>query len=122
MSGASIGLFAFFFIMYVSTEEKLKKKTAEYKKLKKKNRELGGSAMSKMINELVGKSCNMRLVSDVSAGLRGCFGGGSNTGCDVIDADEEWVKVSYSENPKKDSSRTITIMIRIEDIVSVEIL
>ena len=122
MGTAYIGLFIFFLIMYITTEEKLKKKTAEYNKLKRKTKEQGGYTMSKMITDLVGKKCNMHLDNSISGGLKGYFGAGPNIGCEVLEADDEWVKISYRENPKKDNSRMITAMVKVEDIQSVEIL
>lgn len=72
------------------------------------------SIMSKLISELVGKKC--KIVS--TSGMVEISFSGTEQIFTVLDTDEDWVKVQYEDKKKN----TITKLIRISDIVSVDIV
>lgn len=76
------------------------------------NKVKGENEMSKLIEELVGKKCSLKVDESwdlVGSGL---------LMCDIISADEEWVKLTY-EDKKKNMH---TALIRIDSIKGVEIM
>lgn len=89
-------------LFYSSYPNKVKRLEKRIKKLEKKQR--GEDYMSKLIDELVGKKCKIESDEDFV--------------CHVLDADDEWMKISYTD--KKNSQ--ITKMLRIEDIDNIEII
>lgn len=101
--------FGFFIIIliYGSYPSKTKKLEAKVKKLERIIK--GDSKMSKIINSLVGKKCKIDIEGMF---FTDCI----DNICTVIDADEEWIKVSYST--KKDILKTK--IIRIESIEKIE--
>lgn len=66
--------------------------------------------MSKLINDLVGKQCIIRSEFIFS------FAGKTELSCKIIDADDEWIKICYTE--KKD--KQVVKLMRIENIESIE--
>ena len=81
-------------------------------KVKRIERKIGGeSSMSKLINDLVGSSCKIK--SDEALALVG----GTEIDCTVLDADDEWIKVTYVDK----KGNTKTKILRIETIESVEL-
>ena len=66
--------------------------------------------MSKLINDLVGKQCIIRSEFIFS------FSGKTELSCKIIDADDEWIKICYTE--KKD--KQVVKLMRIENIESIE--
>lgn len=82
-------------------------KALERKVKKLERKQQGGSDMSKIISDLVGKECKVILDSGIT-----------QLNCTILDADDEWVKISYMEN-KKSTAPKIKIL-RIEEIESVE--
>ena len=59
------------------------------KQLEKKQR--GAMYMSTLINSLVGKQCIIR--SDSFLG----FAGKTEVSCKIVDADDEWIRICYTE-------------------------
>lgn len=78
------------------------------KRLEKKQR--GVAYMSKLINDLVEKQCIIRSEFIFS------FAGKTELSCKIIDADDEWIKICYTE--KKD--KQVVKLMRIENIESIE--
>lgn len=73
-----------------------------------KNKVAGGSSMSKVLEGLIGMECDVYADSFVSAGL-----------CTILETDDEWVKVSYTQK-KKGVSLDMISLIRVEDIKSIQ--
>lgn len=69
--------------------------------------------MSKLIAELVGRKCIMECENGHA------IFGVNKVQCTILDADNEWIKVSYAENPKKPEIKTK--IIRIEEISRIEV-
>ena len=65
--------------------------------------------MSDMLMDLVGRRCS--IVNDTSAYLTGSV----DITCRVVDADDEWIKVSYVDT----EGRHVTRLERIETVESV---
>ena len=80
----------------------------ESKTIGKKQR--GATYMSKLINSLVGKYCIIR--SDSFLG----FAGKTEVSCKIVDADDEWLRICYTE--KKD--KQVVKLLRIENIDAIE--
>lgn len=68
---------------------KVKRLETKVKRLEKKQR--GVAYMSKLINDLVGKQCIIRSEFIFS------FAGKTELSCKIIDADDEWIKICYTE-------------------------
>lgn len=68
--------------------------------------------MSKMINELVGKSCIIKTDDAIA------LVGSAELACTVLDADDEWIKLTYTEK----KNHTKTKIMRIDSIDSVEMI
>lgn len=104
------GVFAFILILaYSSYPGKVKHLEATVKKLERKLK--GENVMSKLINELVGKECKIK--SDDALALVGS----QELKCLVMDCDDEWMKVQYTD--KKNNA--ITKLLRIENVDEVEL-
>ena len=88
--------------------DKVKKLEKEVKKIKGNKK--GEYSMSNIISKLVGEKCTITTEEVL-------FSGNGECDCDVLEVDEEWVKVSYCD--KKGNSK-IKIL-RIENIVDIEI-
>ena len=80
----------------------------EGKTIGKKQR--GETYMATLINDLVGKQCIIRSEFIFS------FAGKTELSCKIIDADDEWIKICYTE--KKD--KQVVKLMRIENIESIE--
>ena len=78
-------------------------------KFAKEKKQRGVAYMSKLINDLVGKQCIIR--SEFIFG----FAGKTELSCKIIDADDEWIKICYTE--KKD--KQVVKLMRIENIESI---
>ena len=87
---------------------KIKHLEMKVKQLEKKQR--GAMYMSTLINSLVGKQCIIR--SDSFLG----FAGKTEVSCKIVDADDEWIKICYTE--KKD--KQVVKLMGIENIESIE--
>lgn len=118
-----LGVFAFVLIMcysgYPSRLVKAEKnlKNAE-KKIKNLERKLtGGNDMSDMIKALKGQKCKLTFTEYLGDGTLEKV-----RECNVVDADDEWMKISYKkENKKNKEEKIITQIIRIENIDSIEL-
>ena len=98
------------FIIYSSYPSKIKKLEAKVKKLERNKK--GEFTMSKIISSLIGCNCKIRTEEAL------LFNGNTEVSCSVLDADDEWIKISY--NDKKGISK-IRIL-RIDSITNVEIV
>ena len=104
------GIFAFIMVLsYSGLPGRVKRLETKIKNLSKKQK--GENYMSKIIHELVGKECFIN--TDKAYELSG----GKYIKCKVLDADDEWIKINYTDKKKND----VTRILRIEDINDVEI-
>ena len=97
-------------LCYSSYPGKVKRLEAEVKRLERKQR--GENNMSKLINELINMECKIK--SDDALQLVGS----REMKCLVLDTDDEWMKVRFTD--KKNNQ--ITKLLRIENIDEIEIL
>lgn len=105
------GAFAFILILaYSSYPGKVKKLEAKIKNLERKLK--GESTMSKLINDLVGREC--RIKSDDAWEMVGT----DAVKCLVMDCDDEWMKVRYTDK----KGNIIVKLLRIETVDEVELL
>jgi hypothetical protein len=105
------GIFAFILVLaYSSYPGKIKQLEAKIKKLERTQK--GERVMSKLINDLVGKECKIKsddiLVLVGSDGLK----------CLVMDCDDEWIKIQYTDK----KNNVITKLLRIENIDEVDLI
>ncbi len=106
-----IGLVALGILLcYSSYPGKVKRLEAKVKRLERKQK--GESMMSKLICELVNKEC--RIESDEFLQMAG----NAEIRCLVLDSDDEWIKVRFTD--KKNNQ--ITKLLRIEHIDEIEII
>ena len=104
------GIFAFVLVLaYSSYPGKVKRLEAKLKKMEKKQK--GENVMSKLINELVGKQCRIKPDEEIELV-------DSWIQCDVLDVDDEWIKIRYEDKKKG----VVTRLFRIENIGEVEVL
>ena len=96
-------------LCYSAYPGKVKRLETKVKRLEKKQR--GVAYMSKLINDLVGKQCIIRSEFIFS------FAGKTELSCKIIDADDEWIKICYTE--KKD--KQVVKLMRIENIDSIAV-
>jgi len=105
------GLIAFVLVLsQMGYPSKIKKLEGELKSLKRKIK--GEEALSKLLKELIGVKC---IISCEGAPV---VIGKSEMECEVLDVDDEWVKITYRD--KKDVIKTN--IIRIESIDNIEII
>lgn len=107
-----------------SCEANVKKLERKVKKLEQEKRntevkEKENENMSKLINELVGKKCILNLDENALDSIAGLLD--NNLECEVIDVDEEWVKVVSEKKQKKENVK-ITSLIRIDNINGVKMV
>lgn len=106
-----LGCFAFILLLlYSSYPGKVKRLEAKVKRIERKQK--GENTMSKLMNELVGKDCKIKSEDAFS------LVGNDELLCRVLDADDEWIKVQFTDKKKKQ----LTKLLRIEHIDEVEIL
>ncbi len=104
-----MGWFSFIILLcYSSYPGRVKKLEKKIKKLTKK--EKGEYNMSSIISKLVGEKCKIKTEEALFLGSMECY-------CAVLEADDEWIKISYSD--KKGNSK-IKIL-RIESINDIEL-
>ena len=104
------GVFAFILMLaYSSYPGKVKHLEKMVKKLEKKSK--GETMMSKLINELVGKECKIKTDEAL------LWVGSDELKCKVLDCDDEWMKVQYTDK----KGNTIMKLIRIECVNEVEL-
>ena len=95
-------LFPFLVLIYMSQSKKIKRLEKRLKVIERK--EKGNIEMSRLLKELIGK--NPTIVGEL-------FG---TNNWEVVDVDEEWVKLRRVDNPGKEKFK----LQRIEDIQTVE--
>lgn len=103
---AALGLM----LCYISYPGRVRHLEAAVNRLERKQR--GDNAMSKLISELVNKEC--RIKSDDAFQLAG----NTELMCFVLDSDDEWIKVRFTD--KKNNQ--ITKLFRIENIDEIEVV
>lgn len=105
------GLMAFVLIIsYSSYPSKVKKLEKQLLAIKKN--EKGENSMSKLISELNGHRC---LIKSQEVFLTSS---GNAVECEVIDSDEEWIRIRYKD---KKGIEKVKIM-RIENIQDIELI
>jgi len=105
------GLIAFVLVLsQIGYSSKIKKLEGDLKNLKRKIK--GEEALSKLLKDLIGVKC----IIDCEGAV--VFTGNSEMECEVLDVDDEWVKITYKD--KKDVTKTN--IIRIESIDNIEII
>lgn len=105
------GLIAFVLVIsQIGYSSKIKKIEGELKNLKRKIK--GEDALSKLLKDLIGVKC----IIDCDGAV--VFTGKSEMECEVLDVDDEWVKITYKD--KKNVTKTN--IIRIESIDNIEII
>lgn len=106
------GIIALIIILcYSSYPNKVKHIEAKVKRLERKNK--GENSMSKLISELVDKKCKIK--SDDALDLVGS----TELKCMVLDTDDEWIKVKFTD--KKKNNQVIKLL-RIENIDEIEVM
>lgn len=83
---------------------------SNHKKVERQQK--GENVMSKLISELVQKECKIKTEDAIQ------LVGDTELLCHVLDADDEWIKVSFTDKKKNQ----ITKLLRIENISEVEII
>ncbi len=105
------GLIAFVLVLsQMGYSSKIKKLEGELKNLKRKIK--GEEALSKLLKDLIGVKC----IIDCDGAV--VFTGKSEMECEVLDVDDEWVKITYKD--KKNVTKAN--IIRIESIDNIEII
>lgn len=92
----------FLVIFYTSSEKKIKRLNKRIKKLEKQLK--GNQDMSRLLEELKGQTATVTV-------------NGFETKYEIMDIDEDWVKLSR-ENRKKEKE---TKLVRIEDIQGIQL-
>ena len=105
------GVFAFVLaIGCLTLPGKIKKLEAKVKSLEKQRN--GAGAMSKLMEQLIGKECI--LISENGLAIAGK----AEFPCEILDCDDEWVKIRLVN---KKGQKTVKMM-RLDDIESVQLL
>jgi len=105
-----MGWFAFIIMLcYSSYPGKVNMLECKVKKMERKQR--GDNYMSKLINELVGKTCKIQTNGD------SIFDINTDVNCTVLDTDDEWIKFTYTD--KKNNFKTK--ILRIDFIENIEL-
>ncbi len=105
------GVFAFVLaIGCLTLPGKIKKLEAKVKRLEKQRN--GAGAMSKLMEQLIGKECI--LISENGLAIAGK----AEFPCEILDCDDEWVKIRLVN---KKGQKTVKMM-RLDDIESVQLL
>ncbi len=95
-------------LFYSSYPGKVKKLESKVKNLERKQK--GENTMSKIIHELVGKTCKITTNGD------SIFDIDTDIICTVLDVDDEWIKFTYTD--KKNNVKTQ--ILRIDCIDNIE--
>lgn len=105
------GLVAFVLVMsQIGYSSKIKKLENELKNLKRKIK--GEDALSKLLKDLIGTKCIINCEGTV------VLTGKNEMECEVLDVDDEWVKITYKDK----KGVTKTSIIRIESIDNIELI
>ena len=102
----SVFMIIIFYSYYPDMVRKLEKKIKKIERSAK-----GDLGMSKIISSLVGDKCKIMV-------NRSVLGPSTDDVVDILEVDEEWVKVSFRN--KKGVNKTIVI--RVEDINRIEVV
>ena len=106
-----LGAFAFIMMLFYSSyPAKVKHIEAKVKRMERKQK--GENAMSKLIDELKGKECKIKSEDAL------VLVGSEEMACLVLDTDDEWIKVQFTDKKKN----TIIKLLRIENIEEIQIL
>lgn len=97
-------------IGYSSYPGKVKRLEKQVKKLERMQN--GGTAMSKLISSLVGRTCKLKTEEAL------LLSGGTELVCQLTDADDEWVQFTYTDKKAGQKTR----LMRIDGIDSIEVL
>lgn len=92
----------FLVIIYASTEKKIKKLNKRIKRLEKQVK--GNQDMSRLLEELKGQTATVTV-------------NGFGTKWEIVDFDEDWVKLSRVNNKQQSETK----LVRIEDIQDVQL-
>lgn len=90
-------------------ESKVKRLESKVKRLEKKQK--GDNYMSQLIDDLVGEQCTIKSEAILN------FAGKTELSCTILDADDEWMKICYTDKKNKQ----VTKLLRIEAIDEIEI-
>ena len=71
----------------------------------------GDNYMSQLIDDLVGEQCTIKSEAILN------FAGKTELSCTILDADDEWMKICYTDKKNKQ----VTKLLRIEAIDEIEI-
>ncbi len=96
-------------VAYITIDGKLNRLVNRVNKVSKDIK--GEKVMSKMLNDLVGKTCNVEVHG-------GFFETSTVVKYDILDVDEDWVKVSSTSK----KGVVATKLLRIDDIISIVII
>lgn len=106
-----LGFITFILLLsYSSYPTKTKRLEKELKILKRNIK--GGNIMSKIIRDLKGQKCLIKCTEALFTV------GDTSMECNVIDVDDEWIKISYSDKKKVEKTKNI----RIDTIESIELI
>lgn len=97
-------------LCYSAYPGKVNKLERKVRKLEQKKE--GGSVMSKMLQELVGKQCKITIDED------NIFSELNDLPVQVLEVDEEWIKVSYTDKKKSEKTK----IFRVEDVRNIEVM
>ena len=92
----------FLVIIYVSSEKKIKKLNKRIKRLEKQVK--GNQDMSRLLEELKGQTATVTV-------------DGFGTKYEIVDIDEDWVKLSRETNKQQRETK----LVRIEDIQDIQL-
>lgn len=104
-----MGLLSFvFLIFYMGYPKKVERLERKVRKIEAQTR--GENKMSRMIKDMIGKKCRIKP-ADMEM-----FSSATEMVCEIVDVDEEWVKVVYDVKKRG----MVTKLVRIDDIKSIE--
>lgn len=96
-------------LSYSDYPSKTKRLGRELKKLKRRIK--GENEMSKLLSELKGENCEIKMEED------GMSFGGSTFICTVLDVDDEWLKIRLKNRKDQLDEK----LVRIENVESIEL-
>ncbi len=96
--------------------KKLEKKLALYENNSRGNKPEGDLKMSEMINQLKGKCCKIKFADSFEELFN------DTLECTVADVEDEWIKLTYTVEKKKTEPKTVTKIVRTDNIESFEII
>lgn len=99
-----------YLIYYSSYPGKIKKLESKVKKLERNHG--GGCEMSNIISSLIGKQCKIKTDEGM------LFSSSGEAHFSVLDADDEWIKLSYIDKKHGEKIRVI----RIDSISNIELI